>query len=37
MNEELIKPISDLEVKRAVDSMGELKAPGPDGLNGLFF
>lgn len=37
MNEELNLPISDLEIKLAVDSMGDMKAPGPDGLNGLFF
>lgn len=37
MNEELNLPIFDLEIKLAVDSMGDMKAPGPDGLNGLFF
>lgn len=37
MNEALNQPISDFEIKTAVDSIGDLKALGPDGLNGLFF
>lgn len=37
MNENLNQPVTDLEIKCAVESMGEMKAPGPDGLNGLFF
>lgn len=28
---------SEMEIKEAIDSLGELKAPGPDGLNGLFY
>lgn len=37
MNENLNQPVIDLEIKCVVESMGEMKAPGPDGLNGLFF
>ncbi|RYR51488.1 hypothetical protein Ahy_A06g026507 isoform A [Arachis hypogaea] len=37
MNNELLMEVSDEEVKKAVFSMGSLKAPGPDGLNGLFY
>lgn len=37
INEKLFKPVSDEEIKKAIDSLGELKAPGPDGYNGLFF
>ncbi|QHO00044.1 uncharacterized protein DS421_13g403050 [Arachis hypogaea] len=37
MNEELNKEINMQEVKEAVFSMGSLKAPGLDGLNGLFY
>lgn len=37
MNEALNQPISNFEIKTAVDNIGDLKALGPDGLNGLFF
>lgn len=37
MNECLTSPVSDAEIKVAMESLGELKAPSPDGLNGLFF
>lgn len=37
MNEGLLCPIEEWEVKRAIFSLGPHKAPGPDGLNGLFF
>lgn len=37
MNEGLLSPIEEGEVKRAVFFLGPHKAPGPDGLNGLFF
>ncbi|KAL4320921.1 hypothetical protein AHAS_Ahas14G0058800 [Arachis hypogaea] len=37
MNRELMKEVSDQEIKDATFSLGSLKAPGPDGLNGLFF
>lgn len=37
MNDKLLAPITLAEVRFAVFNMGPLKAPGPDGLNGLFF
>lgn len=37
MNTSLTKPIIFIEVETAVFDLGALKAPGPDGLNGLFF
>ncbi|XP_025665275.1 uncharacterized protein [Arachis hypogaea] len=37
MNRELMKEVSDQEIKEATFSLGSLKAPGPDELNGLFF
>lgn len=33
----LIKPISDSEIKEAIFSMGDDKAPGPDGYSAAFF
>ncbi|KAJ1378348.1 hypothetical protein SESBI_47928 [Sesbania bispinosa] len=37
MNSSLTAPITREETKAAMESLGELKAPGPDGLNGLFY
>nr|XP_028962160.1 uncharacterized protein LOC103417751 [Malus domestica] len=37
MNAELIKQVSDEEIKDAVFQMGGLKAPGPHGFQGIFF
>lgn len=37
MNAHLLIPVSEPKIKKAVDGLGTLKAPGPDGLNGLFF
>ncbi|KAJ1422669.1 Ribonuclease H-like superfamily [Sesbania bispinosa] len=37
LNQKLIGPISEPEIKVAIDDLGSLKAPGPDGLNGQFF
>ena len=37
MNTKLTKPISDSKIRKAVFSMGALKAPGSDGLNGSFY
>ena len=37
MNAELSKPVSDAEIRNAVFSLGALKAPGGDGLNGSFY
>lgn len=37
MNDRLLKPVTETEIKAAAFSLGALKAPGPDGLNGLFY
>ncbi|XP_016173417.1 uncharacterized protein LOC107615916 [Arachis ipaensis] len=37
INEELMREVTDKEIKEATFSLGSLKAPGPDGLNGLFY
>lgn len=37
MNEDLMSPVTESEIKHAAFSMGALKAPGPNGLNGLFY
>lgn len=37
MNACLNTPYSEEEIKQAAFSLGALKAPGPDGFNGLFF
>ena len=37
MNEALLAPYSEEEVKRALFSIGDLKAPGPDGLHAIFY
>ncbi|CAN6690416.1 unnamed protein product [Malus baccata var. baccata] len=37
MNTDLIKPVSEEEIKVAVHQMGGLKAPGPDGFQGIFY
>jgi hypothetical protein len=37
MNEKLISPFTAEDVKKAVFSIGDLKAPGPDGLHALFY
>nr|XP_025605294.1 uncharacterized protein LOC112696649 [Arachis hypogaea] len=37
INNELLMDIMDEEVRKAVFSMGSLKALGPDGLNGIFY
>jgi hypothetical protein len=36
MNEQLCRPFSAEEVKSALDSIGDLKAPGPDGMPSIF-
>ncbi|KAL6190619.1 hypothetical protein ACLB2K_037013 [Fragaria x ananassa] len=36
-NDLILAPATMLEVEKAVNSIGSLKAPGPDGLNALFF
>ncbi|CAN6706248.1 unnamed protein product [Malus baccata var. baccata] len=37
MNRDLIAPVSDEEIKAAVMNMGRLKAPRPDGFQGIFY
>lgn len=37
MDRKLMAPVDDEEIKDAVSGLGALKAPGPDGFNGLFF
>lgn len=37
MNASLLKHVSEMDIKKAMDGLGTLKAPGPDGLNGQFF
>ncbi|KAJ1384808.1 hypothetical protein SESBI_42246 [Sesbania bispinosa] len=37
LNQRLRAEVTDEEIKSAVDGLGALKAPGPDGFNGLFF
>ena len=37
MNDELTRDYTEEEIKSALDSMGDLKAPGPDGMPALFY
>ena len=37
MNQSLLRDYTDEEIKLALDSMGELKAPGTDGMPALFY
>lgn len=37
MNQSLLAPFTKEEVKKALFSIGDLKAPGPDGLHAIFF
>jgi hypothetical protein len=37
MNQLLLAPFSRDEVKKALFSIGDLKAPSPDGLHAIFF
>ncbi|CAN6691397.1 unnamed protein product [Malus baccata var. baccata] len=37
MNLALLKPVSEDEIKTAIFKMGGLKAPGPDGFQGIFY
>ena len=37
MNDRLIQPYSAEEVKKALFSIGDMKAPGTDGLHAIFF
>jgi hypothetical protein len=37
MNEALMKEFSCEEIKEALNSIGDLKAPGPDGMPSVFY
>ena len=37
MNDDLCKKVTDEEITKAMRSLGKLKAPGGDGLNGIFY
>jgi hypothetical protein len=37
MNDVLLAPFSAEEVKKALFDIGDLKAPGPDGLHAIFY
>jgi hypothetical protein len=37
MNDELVREFSHEEVKCALDAIGDMKAPGPDGMPALFY
>ncbi|KAB2621987.1 hypothetical protein D8674_024169 [Pyrus ussuriensis x Pyrus communis] len=37
MNEALTAPVTEDEIKEAAGNMGGLKAPGPDGFQGIFY
>jgi hypothetical protein len=37
MNDNLLAPFSAEDVKKATFSIGDLKAPGPDGLHAIFY
>uniref|UniRef100_A0A0A9DKR8 Reverse transcriptase domain-containing protein n=1 Tax=Arundo donax TaxID=35708 RepID=A0A0A9DKR8_ARUDO len=37
MNERLIEPFSVDEIKSAAFNIGDLKAPGPDGIHAIFY
>jgi hypothetical protein len=36
MNDDLMEEYTEVEIKAALDSMGDLKAPGADGMPTLF-
>lgn len=37
MNRVLLKPFSEDEIKAGLDAIGDLKAPGADGMTSLFY
>lgn len=37
MNESLMKPFTVDEIKQGLDAIGDLKAPGADGMPSLFY
>lgn len=37
MNDQLLQTYTEAEVKEALDSIGDLKAPGPDGMPAIFY
>ena len=37
INLALLAPITEVEVKKAINQLGRIKAPGPEGFPGIFF
>lgn len=37
LNQFLLSSVHEVEIREAVFDLGDLKAPGIDGLNGMFF
>jgi hypothetical protein len=37
MNEDLVSDFTQEEIKMALEAIGDLKAPGPDGMPAIFY